>query len=223
MEQIRRLVRVDQKPIGRTPRSNLATYTGLFDHVRKLFAATKARAAAATTRAAFRSTSRKGRCENCEGEGFVMVELLFLPSVYAPCPSVMVRATTRRRSRFTYRDKNIAEVLGMTVDAALRVLRRDEPALRCACACCGKWARLSPARPACHRTIGRRSAADQAGDGTAANAARRHALHARRTDDRPASRRRREADDPAARPGRCRQYRDRRRARYARRGAAAIG
>ena len=84
---IKRLVRVDQKPIGRTPRSNLATYTGLFDHVRKLFAATKAARARRYDAGRFSFNVAKGRCETCEGEGFVMVELLFLPSVYAPCPA----------------------------------------------------------------------------------------------------------------------------------------
>ena len=87
IEHIRRLVRVDQKPIGRTPRSNLATYTGLFDHVRKLFAATKAARARRYDAGRFSFNMPKGRCETCEGEGFVMVELLFLPSVYAPCPA----------------------------------------------------------------------------------------------------------------------------------------
>jgi excinuclease ABC subunit A len=83
---IRRLVPVDQRPIGRTPRSNLATYTGLFDHVRKLFAATKAAKARRYDAGRFSFNVAKGRCANCEGEGFVSVELLFLPSVYAPCP-----------------------------------------------------------------------------------------------------------------------------------------
>ena len=85
IEQIKRLVRVDQKPIGRTPRSNLATYTGLFDHVRKLFAATKAARARRYDAGRFSFNVAKGRCETCEGEGFVSVELLFLASVYAPC------------------------------------------------------------------------------------------------------------------------------------------
>ena len=86
-EAIERLVVVDQKPIGRTPRSNLATYTGLFDHVRKLFAATKAARARRYDAGRFSFNVAKGRCETCAGEGFVMVELLFLPSVYAPCPA----------------------------------------------------------------------------------------------------------------------------------------
>jgi excinuclease ABC subunit A len=118
MESIKRLVRVDQKPIGRTPRSNLATYTGLFDYVRKLFAATKAARARRYDAGRFSFNVAKGRCENCEGEGFVMVELLFLPSVYAPCPVCHGTRYNAKTLEITYQEKNIAEVLGMTVDGA---------------------------------------------------------------------------------------------------------
>jgi excinuclease ABC subunit A len=87
MEFIRRLVAVDQKPIGRTPRSNIATYTGLFDYVRKLFASTSLARSRKYDAGRFSFNVAKGRCETCAGEGFVCVELLFLPSVYSPCPS----------------------------------------------------------------------------------------------------------------------------------------
>lgn len=87
MEGVKRLVVVDQKAIGRTPRSNLATYTGLFDYVRKIFAASKSARARHYDAGRFSFNVAKGRCQTCEGEGFVCVELLFLPSVYAPCPS----------------------------------------------------------------------------------------------------------------------------------------
>ena len=128
MEHIKRLVRVDQKPIGRTPRSNLATYTGLFDHVRKLFAATKAAQARHYDAGRFSFNVAKGRCETCEGEGFVMVELLFLPSVYAPCPTCHGARYNAKTLEITYRGKNIAEVLGMTVDAACEFFE-DEASL----------------------------------------------------------------------------------------------
>ena len=118
MESIKRLVRVDQKPIGRTPRSNLATYTGLFDHVRKLFASTKAARARRYDAGRFSFNVAKGRCETCAGEGFVMVELLFLPSVYAPCPACHGARYNAKTLEIRYRDKNIAEVLAMTVDEA---------------------------------------------------------------------------------------------------------
>ncbi|HKP70211.1 MAG TPA: excinuclease ABC subunit UvrA, partial [Pyrinomonadaceae bacterium] len=118
MEAIKRLVVVDQKPIGRTPRSNLATYTGLFDYVRKIFAATKTARSRRYDAGRFSFNVAKGRCENCEGEGWVMVELLFLPSVYAPCPVCHGARYNAKTLEIKYRDKNIADVLAMTVDEA---------------------------------------------------------------------------------------------------------
>jgi excinuclease ABC subunit A len=118
MSQIRRLIPVDQKPIGRTPRSNLATYTGLFDHVRKLFANTKMAKSRKYDAGRFSFNVVKGRCPNCEGEGFVMVELLFLPSVYTPCPACHGSRYNEKTLEITYNDKNIAEVLALTVDEA---------------------------------------------------------------------------------------------------------
>jgi excinuclease ABC subunit A len=118
MDRVRRLVQVDQKPIGRTPRSNLATYTGLFDHVRKLFAGTRTAKAKHYDAGRFSFNVAKGRCPHCSGEGFVMVELLFLPSVYAPCPECEGARYNPQTLAVRYRERNIAEVLAMTVDAA---------------------------------------------------------------------------------------------------------
>jgi excinuclease ABC subunit A len=126
MDAVKRLVVVDQKPIGRTPRSNLATYTGLFDHVRKIFAATKAARARKYDAGRFSFNVAKGRCENCEGEGWVMVELLFLPSVYAPCPVCHGARYNAKTLEIKYRGQSIADVLGMTVDLAWEFFA-DEP------------------------------------------------------------------------------------------------
>ena len=128
LEQVRRLVTVDQKPIGRTPRSNLATYTGLFDHVRKLFAATPAAKKRHFDAGRFSFNVSKGRCATCEGEGQVMVELLFLPSVYAPCPVCHGARYNAETLKVEYRGKDIAQVLRLTVDDAL-VFFEDEAAL----------------------------------------------------------------------------------------------
>jgi excinuclease ABC subunit A len=125
MEAIKRLVRVDQTPIGRTPRSNLATYTGLFDHVRKLFAETKTARARKYDAGRFSFNVAKGRCETCQGEGFVFVELLFLPSVYAPCPTCHGARYNAKTLEVKYRDKSIADVLGLTVDAAWEFFAHD--------------------------------------------------------------------------------------------------
>lgn len=118
MNFIHRLVQVDQKPIGRTPRSNLATYTGLFDEVRKLFAATTMAKARHYDAGRFSFNMAKGRCANCNGEGFVMVELLFLPSVYTPCPTCKGTRYNDKTLDVHYNGKNIAEVLQMTVNTA---------------------------------------------------------------------------------------------------------
>ena len=129
VESIRRLIRVDQKPIGRTPRSNLATYTGLFDHVRELFASTSEARARRYDAGRFSFNVAKGRCPHCQGEGFVMVELLFMPSVYSPCPTCHGTRYNAKTLEVVYRGKNIAEVLGMTVDAAFGFFA-DAPAVR---------------------------------------------------------------------------------------------
>ncbi|HMA50983.1 MAG TPA: excinuclease ABC subunit UvrA, partial [Magnetospirillaceae bacterium] len=115
---IKRLIEVDQKPIGRTPRSNLATYTGLFDHVRALFAATPEARRRHYDAGRFSFNVAKGRCPRCEGEGFVMVELLFLPSVYAPCPDCHGTRYNVKTLEIAYRGKTIADVLNLTVEAA---------------------------------------------------------------------------------------------------------
>lgn len=128
MKTVKRLVRVDQRPIGRTPRSNLATYTGLFDHVRALFAETKTAKTRRYNGGRFSFNAASGRCATCEGEGFVMVELLFLPSVYSPCPSCHGARYNAETLEVTYRGKNIAEVLGLTVEEA-HVFFGDAPAV----------------------------------------------------------------------------------------------
>jgi excinuclease ABC subunit A len=125
IEHIKRLVVVDQKPIGRTPRSNLATYTGLFDHVRRLFAATKMARGRHYDAGRFSFNVAKGRCETCEGEGFVFVELLFLPSVFAPCPTCHGARYNAKTLEVKYRDRNIAEVLAMTVETAREFFADD--------------------------------------------------------------------------------------------------
>jgi excinuclease ABC subunit A len=129
MENVKRLVKVDQKPIGRTPRSNLATYTGLFDQVRSIYAETDAARKRRYDAGRFSFNVAKGRCETCRGEGFVMVELLFLPSVYTPCPTCQGTRYNPKTLEIKYRDKNIAEVLAMTVNAA-RNFFDDQPHVR---------------------------------------------------------------------------------------------
>ncbi|NVZ50437.1 excinuclease ABC subunit UvrA [Pseudomonas sp. B6002] len=130
LEHIRRLVQVDQKPIGRTPRSNLATYTGLFDNVRKLFAATPAAKKQQYDAGQFSFNVAKGRCPHCEGEGFVSVELLFMPSVYAPCPTCHGARYNPETLAIKWQGLSIAQVLGLTVEQAVEVFAEQPGVLR---------------------------------------------------------------------------------------------
>jgi excinuclease ABC subunit A len=130
MEQIRRLVQVDQKPIGRTPRSNLATYSGLFDPVRQLFAGTAMARKHRYNAGRFSFNVAGGRCPTCEGEGFVMVELLFLPSVYAPCSTCHGSRYNSETLAIEWQGRNIAQVLEMTVDEACQFFSNEPKVLR---------------------------------------------------------------------------------------------
>ncbi|MDB5890929.1 MAG: Excinuclease subunit [Polaromonas sp.] len=129
-DAIDRLVQVDQKPIGRTPRSNLATYTGLFDNVRKLFAATPMARQRHYDAGRFSFNLPKGRCATCEGEGSVSVELLFMPSVYAPCPACHGARYNPETLEVAWRGHTIADVLAATVSQACGLFADDAPVLR---------------------------------------------------------------------------------------------
>ncbi|QUX26994.1 excinuclease ABC subunit UvrA [Nocardiopsis akebiae] len=124
-----RVVWVSQQPIGRTPRSNLATYTGLFDTVRKLFAATEEARSLGYGPGRFSFNVVGGRCQECEGEGFVSVELLFLPTTYAPCPACGGSRYNDDTLRVRYRGRTVADVLAMSVEEAARFFT-EEPSVR---------------------------------------------------------------------------------------------
>jgi len=117
-QDVKRVVAINQKPIGRTPRSNLATYTGLFDEVRKLFAATPAARARRYSAGRFSFNVEAGRCPVCSGEGFVSVELLFMPSVYAPCSTCRGTRYNEATLQVKFQDNTIADVLALTVEKA---------------------------------------------------------------------------------------------------------
>ncbi|WP_234998186.1 hypothetical protein [Mycobacterium sp. DBP42] len=115
---IRRVVCIDQKPIGRTPRSNVATYTGVFDHIRRRFAETPQAQARGYKPGRFSFNVAGVRCPTCEGEGWVMVELLFLPSVYSPCPDCHGTRYNAETLEIRWHEHNIAEVLELSVSSA---------------------------------------------------------------------------------------------------------
>ena len=115
---VSRVVSIDQKPIGRTPRSNVATYTGLFDHVRRRFAETPEARARGYKPGRFSFNVTGGRCPTCKGEGSVMVELLFLPSVYTKCPDCHGTRYQSSTLEIIWRGRDIAEILAMSVEEA---------------------------------------------------------------------------------------------------------
>ena len=118
-EQIDKIINIDQSPIGRTPRSNPATYTGAFDQIRALFAKTKEAQLRGYKAGRFSFNVKGGRCEACKGDGIIKIEMHFLPDVYAPCEVCKGKRYNRETLEVTYRGKNISEVLDMTVDEAV--------------------------------------------------------------------------------------------------------
>jgi excinuclease ABC subunit A len=121
--QVHRLVVVDQSPIGRTPRSNPATYTGAFGPIRELFAQVPAARVRGYNSGRFSFNVKGGRCEHCQGDGVLKVEMHFLADVFVPCDVCNGRRYNRETLEITYKGKNIADILAMTVDEALSFFR----------------------------------------------------------------------------------------------------
>lgn len=119
IEQLDKVIDIDQSPIGRTPRSNPATYTGVFDQIRDLFAATADAKAKGYKKGRFSFNVKGGRCEACSGDGIIKIEMHFLPDVYVPCEVCGGKRYNRETLDVRYKDKNIFEVLDMTVEEAV--------------------------------------------------------------------------------------------------------
>lgn len=123
IEHLDKVINIDQSPIGRTPRSNPATYTGVFDHIRSLFASTNDAKTRGYLQGRFSFNVKGGRCEACAGDGIIKIEMHFLPDVYVPCEVCKGKRYNRETLEVKYKGKNIADILDMTVDEALEFFK----------------------------------------------------------------------------------------------------
>ena len=130
IEQLDKVIAIDQSPIGRTPRSNPATYTGVFDHIRKLFAQTNEANIRGYQPGRFSFNVKGGRCEACQGDGTIKIEMHFLPDVYVPCEVCKGKRYNRDTLEITFKGKNIAEVLAMPIEEALEFFSNQPPIAR---------------------------------------------------------------------------------------------
>ena len=162
LDQLDKIISVDQSPIGRTPRSNPATYIGLFDQIRELFSKTQEARARGYKPGRFSFNVKGGRCEVCRGDGQIKIEMHFLPDVYVPCEQCHGKRYNRETLEVRFKGKTIADVLEMPIEEALeffehipKIRRRVRGAQR-------RRARVHAAGPAGHDAVGRRGAAGQA-------------------------------------------------------------
>jgi excinuclease ABC subunit A len=129
IQQLDKVISIDQSPIGRTPRSNPATYTGVFDHIRDLFAATQDAKMRGYSKGRFSFNVKGGRCETCRGDGILKIEMHFLPDIYVPCEVCGGKRYNRETLEVKYKGKTIYDVLNMTVEEALRFFE-NVPSIR---------------------------------------------------------------------------------------------
>ena len=168
IEVFDKVIEIDQKPIGRTPRSNPATYTDLFTHIRELYSLTPEAKVRGYKPGRFSFNVRGGRCETCKGDGQIKIEMHFLPDVYVPCETCKGARYNRETLEVRFKGRSIADVLEMSVEEALELLRQDPEDPAPPADAPRRRARLHQARPAGDDALRRRGAARQARVGAVA-------------------------------------------------------
>ena len=207
LEHIDKIIDIDQSPIGRTPRSNPATYTGAFTPIREWFAGLPEAKARGYEPGRFSFNVKGGRCEACQGDGVIKIEMHFLPDVYVTCDVCKGKRYNRETLEVLFKGKIDRRRAGHDGRGSRRVLQGGAARARNLQDAAPRRPRLHPCRPAGDHAVRRRSPARQAGQGTVEARDRPHALHPGRADHGPAFPRRQEAAGGAARAGRRRATR----------------
>ncbi len=176
-ELVDKVIQIDQSPIGRTPRSNPATYTGLFTFIRELFAMLPEARARGYKAGRFSFNVKGGRCETCQGDGVIAIEMHFLPNVYVTCEECKGRRYNRETLEIKYRGKSIAEMLDLTVAQALELVENFPPIAAAPADAVRGRAGLHQARPVGDDAVGRRGPARQVVARTGPAGDRAHPLH----------------------------------------------
>ena len=191
IKQLDKAIIIDQSPIGRTPRSNPATYTGLFTPIRELFASMPEAKLRGYSPGRFSFNVKGGRCENCAGDGIIKIEMHFLPDVYVPCEVCHGKRYNREALEIHYKGKTISDVLEMTCEQALEFFANIPAIARKLQTLVDVGLGYISFGPAGHNADRRRSPAHQTGQRTDPPANRPHTVYSGRADHRPAHGRRR--------------------------------
>ena len=188
LEQLDKIISVDQSPIGRTPRSNPATYIGLFDQIRELFSKTQEARARGYKPGRFSFNVKGGRCEVCRGDGQIKIEMHFLPDVYVPCEQCHGKRYNRETLDVRFKGKTIADVLEMPIEEALEFFAHIPKIRRRVAGAQRRRPRVHATGPARDDAFGWRGAAGEARRRAVQGGDRADDLHPRRADHRPSFR-----------------------------------